>query len=185
MAKLYGLPNYLITEIATKLMLNPEFYKFVYYKDIRDDGEDILKQPDLDSPIEILSQGKSENRQVFLNRRPNKVLYNQDVNVFIFFDDMKNYTSKSKRIKTVSIKIGVLINERCLPTPNGSRDICLVSAIENALEGAKFMKGLGTCEVVRVNPLFGLPVEYSGYEILCNIDGFPAKLTTVEGKPNE
>lgn len=185
MAKLYGLPNYLITEMATKLMLHPDFYKFVHYKDINENGEDILEQPDLDSPIEILSQGKREDRQVFLNRRPDKILHGQDVNIFIYFDDMKNYTAKSKRIKTVSIKIGILIHEQCLATPNGSRDICIISAIESILEGSKFVKGLGTCEVVRANQLFGLPVEYTGYEMLCHIDGFPAKLTTIEDKSDE
>lgn len=185
MAKLYGLPNYLITEIATKLMLHPEFYKFVYYQDIDEKGEDILEQPDLDSPIEVLSQGERKRRQVFLNRRPDKILQEQGVNVFIYLDDMRNYTARSKKIKTVSIKIGIVLHEKCLPTPNGSRDICLVSAIEKILEGSKFIKGLGTCEVVRSIQLFGLPVEYSGYEILCSIDGFPAKLTTVEEDLNE
>lgn len=185
MAKLYGLPNYLITEVATKLMLHPDFYKFVYYKDISEDGEDILKQPDLDSPIEMLSQGEKDKRQVFLNRRPDKILHEQDVNIFIYFDDMKKYTASSRRIKTVFIKIGILIHEQCLPTPNGSRDMCIISSIESILEGAKFVKGLGTCEIVRANQLFGLPVEYSGYELLCSIDGFPARLTNVEEDSNE
>lgn len=174
MAKLYGLGNYLITEMATKLMLNPEFYKFVYYKDIGDnDDDDILAQDDLDSPIEVLSQGDKQNRSVFLNRRPNKILHTQGVNIFIYLDDMRNYTANSKRIKTVFIRVGILIHEQCLDTPNGSRDICLISAIEKILEGSSFIKGLGSCEVVRVNPLNAISVEYSGYDVLCSIDGFP------------
>lgn len=180
MAKLYGLPNYLITEIATKLMLNPIFYKFVYYKDINEQGEDILSLPNLDNPIEILSQEDRQNKQVFLNRRPDKILHRQDVNIFIYFDDMRNYSAKSKKIKTITIRIGVLIHEQCLRTPNGSRDICLISAIENILEGETFVKGLGKCEVNRVSPLFGLPLEYTGYELICNIDGFPMDLTSIE-----
>lgn len=179
MAKLYGLPNYLVTEIATKLMLHPEFYKFVHYKDIDETGDDILSQPDLDSPIETLSQGEMSKRSVFLNRRPDKILHEQGVNVFIYFDDMRNYTSNTRRIKTVFIKIGILLHEQCMKTPNGSRDICIVSAVEKILEGSKYVRGLGTLQVERVNPLFGIPVEYSGYELLCGIDGFSAKSTEV------
>lgn len=177
MARLYGLGNYLITELSTKLMLNPEFYKFVYYKDIDETGEDILSQPDLDSPIETLSEGALQSRKVFLNRRPKKILHEQDVSVFVYLDDIKNYTAVSKKIKTVFVRIGVLIHERCLPCPNGSRDVCIISAIEDTLEGESFIRGLGSCEVVRTNSLFGLPVEYSGYEVLCKIDGFTKTAT--------
>lgn len=180
MAKLYGLGNYIITEMATKLMLEPEFYKFVYYTDLDEKGESILTQPDLDSPIEALSQGDKQNRQVFLNRRPDKILHHQDVNIFIYLDDIKNYGAKTKRIKTVTVKISILIHEQCSTTANGSRDICIISAIEKILEGQSFIKGLGSCEVVRVNSLFGLPVEYSGYEVLCSIDGFPQSTEILE-----
>ena len=34
MAKLYGLGNVIMTEVATRLMTNPDFNKLVYYKDI-------------------------------------------------------------------------------------------------------------------------------------------------------
>ena len=34
MAKLYGLANYLMTELTVKLLNNKEFTKFVYYKDV-------------------------------------------------------------------------------------------------------------------------------------------------------
>ena len=52
MAKLYGLGNVVISEVATRLMTNPDFYKFVYYKDIDEEGEDILSMPDLDNPVD-------------------------------------------------------------------------------------------------------------------------------------
>ena len=85
MAKLYGLGNVVISEVATRLMTNPDFYKFVYYKDIDEEGEDILSMPDLDNPVEELYR-----KQVWLHRRPDKVLHNQDVNVFITLDDFRN-----------------------------------------------------------------------------------------------
>lgn len=170
MARLYGLANYIITELGVKLMTHPEFSKFVYYKDINEDGESILDMPELESPIEQLT--KKETRQVFLHRRPDKILHEQDVNVFIHFDDQKNYKNQNKRLKTVYVKIGILLHEQCLYTPNGGRDVCIISAIEDAIDGKKFVRGLGVCEIERVNPLYGIPVEYNGFEVLCKIDGF-------------
>ena len=51
MAKLYGLGNVIISEVATRLMTNSDFNKLVYYKDIDEDGEDILSMPDLEDPV--------------------------------------------------------------------------------------------------------------------------------------
>lgn len=175
MAQLYGLANYLVSELAMKLMTHKEFSKFVYYKNVGKDGESILDMPDLDNPIETLrGNGNPQDCQVWLHRRPDKILHEQDINIFIYFDDQKNINFSSKRVKTVFLKIGVLIHDRCKETPNGARDICIVSAIENALDGKKFVKGLGTCKVDRVNPLYGLPVEYSGHDVYVEIDGFKA-----------
>ena len=171
MSKLYGLGNYLISEMAVRLMTDPIFNKFVYYKDVDEDGEDILSLPDLESPIEMLTS--KDNRQVHLHRRVPKILEHQDVNIFIHFDDQKNYNAKSNNIKTLFVKIGILVHKNCQGTPNGSREICIISAIERALDGKKFVKSLGTCSVDRIVPLYGLQVEYSGFEVICSIDGFP------------
>lgn len=184
MAVLYGLGNYIITDLAVKLMTHPEFSKFVYYKDIDENGESILDLPNLESPIETLTN--PDKRQVFLHRRPDKILHEQDVNVFIQFDDQKNFMAKSKRLKTVYVKIGLLLHEKCLYTPNGGRDVCILSAIEDALDGKRFVRGLGVCEIERINPLYGIPVEYNGFEVLCRIDGFAdIKSAYVEEEKNE
>lgn len=171
MSKLFGLGNYIISEMAVRLMNDPIFNKFVYYKDVDENGEDILSLPDLESPIEMLTN--KDSCQVHLHRRVPKILHNQDVNIFIHFNDQKNYNAKSNNIKTIFVKIGVLIHEKCLYVPNGSREICIISAIEKVLDGKKFIKGLGTCSIDRVAPLYGLGIEYSGFEITCSIDGFP------------
>ena len=67
MAKLYGLGNVIISEIVTRLMLNSDFNKLVYYKDVDEDGEDILSMPDLDDPVDELYK-----KQVWLHKRPDK-----------------------------------------------------------------------------------------------------------------
>lgn len=170
MAKLYGLGNVIVSEIATRLMTNSDFNKLVYYKDVDEDGEDILSMPDLEDPVSELYR-----KQVWLHRRPDKVLHNQDVNVFITLGDFRNESAKNKDIKTMTFTVAVLVHKECLLTPNGSRDIALLCCISDIIEKDDYFKGLGDCKVYRVNHLFGLNLEYSGYEIICKVDGINSK----------
>ncbi|MGL5330165.1 MAG: hypothetical protein ACRDD7_12920 [Peptostreptococcaceae bacterium] len=164
MAKLYGLGNQIISDMIIRLMTNKDFYKFVYYKEVSD--EDILSMPDLDDPITELY-----NKQVWLHRRPQKVLHEQDVNVFLTLEDFRNVKTKNKLLKTMDFKIGILVHDSCIQTVNGSRDIALLTCVENIIENDSYFKSLGECKVMRVNHLFGLGLEYSGFEIICRIDG--------------
>lgn len=166
MAKLYGLGNVVMSDIATRLMTNSDFYKFVYYKDIDEEGEDILSQPDLDDPIEALYK-----KQVWLHRRPDKILHDKDVNIFITLDDFRNESAMNVNIKTLTFKIMILVHKDCLLTPNGGRDVALLCCISDIIEKDDYFKGLGKCNVYRVNQLYGLNTEYSGYEIVCKVDG--------------
>lgn len=169
MAKLYGLGNYLISEITTKLVSDNEFNKFVYYKN--EDKKDILSMPDLDNPFVQLKG------QIYQNRRPSKVLEEQDVCVFIYLDDVRNKNAQSKKIKTVIIRIGFVVHEQCSKTVHGLREVALISAIEKVIEGTKFQKALGETFVTRVNKLNGLPFEWSGYEVIVECDGFTEHCT--------
>ena len=171
MAKLYGLANYLMTELTIKLLKNKEFTKFVYYKEVS--NKDILNLPDLDNPAAMLKD------QIFRNRRTPKILEEQDVCVFMYLDDMRNYTAKSNKIKTLWINICFVVHESCSSTLNGSRDVAIISAIEKALDNATFSKAIGKCEVERAIPLSGLPYEWSGYEISVKFDGFTELGTNV------
>ncbi len=164
MAKLYGLANYLMTEIIVRLLNNKEFTKFVYYKDVSD--KDILSLPDLDNPAIMLKD------QIYRNRRTPKILDSQDVCVFMYLDDMKNYTAKSHKIKTIWISVSFILHQSCSSTLNGSREVAIISAIEKALSGITFSKAIGVCEVDRVIRLSGLPYEWNGYKVSIKLDGF-------------
>ena len=171
MAKLYGLANYLMSEITIRLLNNKEFTKFVYYKEVS--NKDILSLPDLDNPAVMLKN------QIFRNRRSPKVLEKQDICVFMYLDDMRNYTAKSNKIKTLWINVCFIIHESCSITLNGSRDIAIISAVERALDNTSFSKAIGKCEVERVIPLSGLPHEWNGYEISVKLDGFTELGTSI------
>ena len=164
MAKLYGLANYLMSEIIIRLLNNKEFTKFVYYKNIS--NKDILSLPDLDSPAIKLKN------QIFRNRRTPKILNKQDVCVFMYLDDMRNYTARNNKIKTIWINVGFVVHESCSPTLNGSREVAIISAIEKALDSMEFSKAIGECRVERAIPLSGIPYEWNGYEVSIKLDGF-------------
>lgn len=164
MAKLYGMANNILSEMVTRLMLNEDFNKFVYYHSVSD--KDILSQPDLDDPIDSLY-----NKQVWMYRRPQKVLHNEDVNIFLTLEDMRNDHAKNKKIKTMTFNIGILVHESCIMTANGSRDVALLEIVQDIIENDKYFKSLGECSIYRVNRLYGLNLEYAGFEIICKIDG--------------
>ena len=170
MAELYGLGNVIISEVANRLMTNSDFNKLVYYKDIDEDGEDILSMPDLEDPVTELYK-----KQVWVHRRPDKVLHEQDVNVFITLDDFRNDSAKDTSIKTMTFTVSVLVHKECLATPNGMRDIALLCCVSDIIEKDRYFKGLGRCNVYRINHLLELSTGYSGYEIICRVDGIQTK----------
>lgn len=165
MAKLYGLSNEIMNELAIKLMTHDEFSKFVYHKDKC--NEDILSLPELEDPIGLLNK-----KQVFINRRSPIVLNESNVVAFIYIKRIRNDSAKSKKIKTIWVNVGFLVHMDCSTTLNGNREAALLSAIEDCLDNNKFNKGLGICEVEDSIPINGLPIEWSGYDVICKIDGF-------------
>ena len=187
MAQIFGLTNYLITQVAMTLMNNEYFSKLVYYVD-EDVGTDIFQLDKISSPIEALSQGDIATRKVFLGRRikTDKIQQCQDVNIFIHLRDSKNYKQTSHHIKTVYISVIVLVHEQCIPTAHGGRDSAIVNAIENAVEGQRLTYAVGECRVFSTPMLEQLPPEYSGYEVVLQVDGFPTKYEPLGiGEKNE
>ena len=171
MAKLYGLANYLMSEMTVRLLNNKEFTKFVYYKDVS--NKDILSLPDVENPSVALKN------QIFRNRRSPKILEEQDVCVFIYLDDMRCHSAKTHKIKTMWINIGFVVHQSCSSTLNGSREVAIISAIEKSLDNMKFSKAIGTCEFERVTPLAGIPYEWNGYVVSMKLDGFTSLGTDI------
>ena len=91
--------------------------------------------------------------------------------VILTVDNIIKY-SKSNKIKTIWINIGLIVHQSCSNTINGSREVAIVSAIEKALNNITFSKAIGSCEVDRIIKLSGLPYEWNGYEVSVKLDGF-------------
>ena len=159
---LCGLENYMMSEIYSKLIMDNDFNKLVYYKN---ENGDILNLPDLENPFVQL------NNQVFQNRRPSKVLEEQDVCVFIYLDDFRNKPT-NRKIKTVWIKVGFIVHEQCSKTSNGVREVALISSIQDVIKKSNFQSAIGKCKVERPTKLNGLPFNWNGYEIAIKLDGW-------------
>lgn len=159
---LYGLSNYLISELTNKLVMDKDFNKFVFYKD--EDG-DILSLEDLDNPFVQLKG------QVFQNRRPQKTLEHQDVLIFIYLKRIKRDGYKTRNANTVWLNVGVLVHENCSKTFNGVRESAILSSIEKVSD-SEFQSSIGNCEFEGVEMLNGLPMEWNGYVATVKFDGF-------------
>jgi hypothetical protein len=156
--------NTILAEVINRIINDKIFNKFVYYKDV--DDKDILSLDDVENPVE-----KLYNNNIWLHRRPKKILHEEDVNVFLTLEDMRSQNTSNKNIKTMNFKAGILVHEDCLLTANGSRDIVLLERLMFLIENDSFFKSLGECRVYKVNHLFGLGIEYSGFEVYFSIDG--------------
>lgn len=159
---LYGLENKMMSEVLSTLMLDNEFNKLVYYKF---EKGDILKLPDLEEPFTQLKE------QMFKNRRPMKNLTEDDVCVFIYLDDDRNRV-RSKKIKTVWIKIGFIVHENCSKTQNGVREVSMIHRIIEIMESTQFNSAIGKCKCEKPGKLYGLPYQWNGYEISIRLDGW-------------
>lgn len=160
---LSGLENALISELTSKLILDTVFSKLVYYKN---EKGDILALDELEQPFLDL-----EN-QIFKNRRPPKILTEQDVCVFVYLDDTRNFSVKSRKIKTVWIKVGFLVHENCSVTNIGIRESAMISRIQYIAEKTDFKSAIGKCKCEKPVKLNGLPTQWNGYEIPIKMDGW-------------
>ena len=75
-------------------------------------------------------------------------------------------------MKVVEIEVMVIVHDNCAKTLYGTRDVCIITAIEEALDEQK-ISGVGKCVVTGVTDINGLPVEYSGYYLFVEVQGFP------------
>lgn len=160
---LYGLENALISELTSKLITDKVFNKIVYYKN---EKGDILELSDLEQPFVQL-----EN-QIFKNRRPPKTLKEQDICVFVYLDDTRNFSVKSNKIKTVWIKVGFIVHENCSVTNVGIRESAMISRIQYIAERTQFKNAIGKCKCEKPIKLNGLPIQWNGYEIPIKMDGW-------------
>lgn len=159
----YGFANRCLSEITAEMMSNSDLLKFLYYTD--EVGEDILSKPK-PSASEII------NKHIYTGRRVPDILHKSGAYICTRVNEYAPLQRKSEVMKMVELEVMIVVHDKCEHTPYGSRGVAILTAVEEALEG-KDINGVGRCIVTRGTDIAGLPVEYSGYFLYVEVQGFP------------
>ena len=164
MVQAYGFANRCLSEITAQMMGSEELCKFLYYTQ---DGE-------YDKFLEKKKPNASQliDKHIYTGRRIPDILHRTGAYVCTRVSNYAPLRKNSEVMKMVEIEIMILVHEDCAKTLYGTRDVSIVTAIEEALDEQK-ISGVGKCVVTGSTDINGLPVEYSGYYLFVEVQGFP------------
>lgn len=165
--KPYGLPNRVVTELSAKLLESPKLLNYIYYTDKEYQYDDLF----------TLTPPKSSDiidKFLFIGRRPPIFIKEVGAYVSIRVNRYEPLTSNKsiKTIKYVEVNIDVICHIDCQKTTRGTRDITIITLLQEALEN-ECLDGIADhTEIVSTTQILGLPVEYDGYQLKIKITGF-------------
>lgn len=166
MSLIYGLPNRVMAELSAKIFQSPKVLNYIYYTGKEYENVDIFS---LDTP----SANKLVDKNIFIGRRiPNLM---KEVGAFLDmrvnrYEPMPSQKSR-KLIKYVEIDIDILCHVDCQRTLRGTRDITIVTLLQEILENED-LSGIGEVEITTVTEILGLNADYNGYQLKITIKGF-------------
>lgn len=83
------------------------------------------------------------------------------------------YGNKSSRlVKYVEIDIDVLCHTDCQKTVRGTRDITIITLLQEAIENEDLTGIADGVEITSVTEILGLEASYCGYQLKITIKGF-------------
>jgi hypothetical protein len=71
----------------------------------------------------------------------------------------------------VEIDIDIICHEACQTTLRGTRDITIVTLLQEALEN-ELLTGIGEVEIYSTTEILGLHEDFSGYQLRVKVTGF-------------
>ena len=164
MIQAYGFANRCLSEITAQMMGNEDLCKFLYYTQ---DGEN-----DKFLEKEKPTANKLIDKNIFTGRRVPDILHRSGAYICTRVQNYAPLRKSSEVMKVIEVEIMVIVHDDCAKTIYGSRDISIITAIEEALDEQK-ISGVGKCVVTGVSDIAGLPIEYSGYYLYVEVQGFP------------
>lgn len=159
----YGFANRCLTEISAEMLKSDDLCKFLFYTD--DAKEDFLKK-------EKPSASQIIDKHIYTGRRIPDILHRSGAYICTRMNEYAPIQKKSEVMRVVEIEIMIVVHENCEKTVYGVRDVSIVEAVEQALEDKK-ISGVGRCVITRVSDIAGLPIEYAGYFVYVEVQGFP------------
>ncbi len=167
MAEPYGLPNRIISELSAKIFENPKLLKYIYYTDKEHEYIDLftLETPDIQKLID---------KHIFIGRRIPHLMKKVGAFIDIRVNRYQPRTNKKSSlfIKYVEIDIDVLCHIECQTTLRGTRDITIVTLLQETLEKESLTGISENIEITSVTEILGLDADYSGYTVKIRVEGF-------------
>lgn len=165
--KPYGLPNRIVSELSAKILESPKLLNYIYYTDIENQYDDLF----------ALTPPKSSeiiDKFLFIGRRPSVFIKEIGAYVSIRVNRYEPLSSNksAKLIKYVEINIDVICHVDCQKTTRGTRDITIITLLQEALENECLTGIADNVEIVSTTQVLGLPVEYDGYQLKIKVTGF-------------
>ena len=164
MVQAYGFANRCLSEITAQMMNNEDLCKFLYYTQ----GGEYDKFLEKEKP----TASQLIDKHIYTGRRVPDILHRTGAYICTRISNYAPLRRSSEVMKMVEIEIMIVAHEDCEKTLYGTRDISIATAIEEALDEQN-ISGVGKCTVTSVTDILGLPVEYSGYYLFVEVQGFP------------
>lgn len=167
MAEPYGLANRIVSEISAKIFENPKLLNYIYYtdKELKDVDLFTLETPDIHDLID---------EYIFIGRRIPLLI--KKVGAFLDIRVNRYQPRLNKKsstvIKYVEVDIDVLCHTECQRTLRGTRDITIVTLLQETLENENLSGIAENIEITSVTELLGLDSNYSGYTVKLTVYGF-------------
>ena len=166
MGLIYGLPNRVVAELTAKLFESSKLLNYIYYTGKEYENVDLFS-------LETPSTNKLVDKNIFIGRRiPNLM---KQVGAFVDirvnrYEPMLGQKSR-KIIKYVEVDIDILCHVDCQKTLRGTRDITIVTLMQEILENEE-LTGIGEVEIRTVTEILGLNTDYNGYQLKIIVKGF-------------
>lgn len=167
MAEPYGLANRVVAEIGAKIFDNPNLLKYIYYtnKEYQDIDIFTLETPEIHELID---------KYIFIGRRIPILM--KKVGAFVDIRVNRYQPRLNKKsptvIKYVEVDIDVLCHTECQRTLRGTRDITIVTLLQETLENERLTGIADNIEIISVTEILGLDASYSGYTVKIQVVGF-------------
>ena len=165
--KPYGLPNRVMSELMAKIFESDNLLKYIYYVGKEYEDVDIfsLKRP---SSSELI------DKYIFIGRRIPYLM--TEVGAYLDirvnrYEPLPNKKS-SLLLKYVEIDIDILCHIDCQKTLRGTRDITIVTLLQEALETSDLTGIAETIEITSLTEILGLNHDYNGYQLKVTVVGF-------------
>lgn len=165
--KAYGIANRVIAEISAKIFESPWLLNYIYYTGKEYEDVDLFS-------LEPPSANDLVDKFIFIGRRIPPLM--KQVGTFLDirvnrYQPRLNQKS-AKILKYVEVDIDVLCHTECQRTLRGTRDITIVTLLQEALESNDLTGIADSAEITSVTEILGLDANYSGYTVKITIIGY-------------